>query len=85
MKAKDKLKAYWSKKENDVMLHHPMGIQTKCDAHFLSEIFNETFTESLKSRGYDIETFKFEISPKKGNKRFASERNNQLVSADKDG
>lgn len=74
MKSKDKLRAYWSKKEADVMLHHPRGQATRCDAHWLAGLFNDSFIEQIKSRGYDPETIKFEVCPQKGNDRFASER-----------
>ena len=74
MKAKDKLRAYWSKRENDVMLFHPLGVGTRCDAHWLADFFNEKFMKSLKDRGYDPTTIKFEVCPQKGNQDFASER-----------
>ena len=60
-KKKHKLKAFWSKKENDVMIEFAMGIGTKGDGGFLAGIFNERFTNELKERGYDINTLKFEI------------------------
>lgn len=74
MKKADKLRAYWSKREADVMLFHPLGCATKCDAHYLSGLFNAEFQKEMESRGYDMATFKFEISPKIGNERFASQR-----------
>lgn len=60
---KDKLTVYWSKKENDLMLHHPLGRQTSADAWYLSEFFNQKLIAEMKRRGYDITTIKFEISP----------------------
>lgn len=74
MKASDKLRANWSKRENDIMLHHPMGFGTRSDGHFLSNHFDKEFTESLKERGYDITTLKFSIEPMKGNPQFRSQR-----------
>jgi len=74
MKKKDKLRASWSKREKDIMLHYPLGLSTRCDAHWLAEIFNDNFIEAIKARGYDPETIKFEVCPQKGNKYFASER-----------
>ena len=74
MRAKDKLRAYWSRRENDLMLYHPLGMQTVTDAHYLSNMFNKEFTEQLKRRGYDLKTLKFSIEPLAGNDRFASQR-----------
>ena len=74
MKAADKLRATYSKKECDVMLHHPLGIGTKSDAGYLSGVFGKEFTDELDNRGYDITTMKFSIEPKKGNESFASQR-----------
>ena len=74
VKAIDKLRATWSKKERDLLFHYPLGICTKSDGHYLSGIFTEQFTDELDKRGYDLSTFKFEISPKPGEQRFASQR-----------
>ena len=63
MKAIDKLRATWSKKEKDVMLHFPLGRLTKSDAHWLSGIFTAEFIQELKERGYDHTTMKFEVYP----------------------
>lgn len=35
MAERDKLRVTWSKRERDLMFHHPLGPQTKSDAHFL--------------------------------------------------
>lgn len=77
MKRIDKLLAYWSKKEKDIMLHWPGGISTKSDAHWLSGIFNKEFTEELERRGYNISTIKFSIEPSKDNKKFTSQQTNE--------
>lgn len=74
MKAIDKLRAYWSKKENDIVLAHPSGSSTKSDGHFLSMVFSQEVTDFLASRGYDITTLRFSIEPKKGCQRFASQQ-----------
>lgn len=74
MKAADKLRATWGKRQRDVMLHFPLGMQTRCDGHWLSGIFNKEFTEELERRGYDVSTMKFSVEPQTGNERFASER-----------
>lgn len=74
VKAADKLRADWSKRERDVMLHFPVGESTRSDGHYLSGIFSKEFTEELTRRGYDISTMKFEISPAKGNPRFRSQQ-----------
>jgi len=60
MKANEKLRAYWSKRENDIMLYWPSH---KSDGHWLSGIFNDDFRKQMEKRGFDITTMKFEISP----------------------
>ena len=74
MRATDKLRAWWSKRERDVMLYHPLGFQTKCDAGWLSGVLNKDFTDELDRRGYDVTTLRFSVEPKKGDPRFASQR-----------
>lgn len=74
MKPTDKLRAWWSKRERDVMLYHPLGFETKRDANFLSGVFGKEFTKELDERGYDLATLRFSIAPKPGNERFASQR-----------
>mgnify|MGYP000728074372 CR=1 FL=1 len=74
MKVTDKLRANWSKRENDVMLHYPLGFGTRSDGHWLSGVFNKEFTEELASRGYDITTMKFSVGPKAGEHKFHSTR-----------
>jgi len=63
-KKQNKLKAFWSKKEVDLMIDYPLGIRTTSDGHWLSGIFNDAFTNELTQRGYNVETFKFEITVK---------------------
>jgi hypothetical protein len=67
----NKLKAYWNKKEKDIYFRYPLGIGTKCDAHFLSGVFNENFLNELRDRGYDISTLKFEILVDKNSNKYA--------------
>jgi len=73
MRAIDKLRAYWSKQENDVMFHWPGGVCTTADGHWLYGVFNDSFIEELRRRGYDPTTMKFSVEPQKGNKRFTSQ------------
>lgn len=60
----NKLQAFWSKKERDIMLNYPLGVLTKSDGHWLSGIFNEAFTNELTARGYDVTTLKFSVMVK---------------------
>jgi hypothetical protein len=60
MKAKEKLRAYWSKREDDIMLYWP---SRQSDGHWLSGIFNDEFIKQIKARDFDITTMKFEVSP----------------------
>ncbi len=70
----DKLRADWSKKERDVMLHFPVGYSTNCDAHYLSGVFDKAFIAEMEARQYDLTTLRFEISPKAGSHKFRSTR-----------
>jgi hypothetical protein len=74
MRAEDKLRATWSKRENDVMLHYPLGQSTASDGHWLSGVFSKEFTEELQRRGYDVSTLRFSVEPMQGCERFASQR-----------
>ena len=74
MKASDKLRVTYSKRERDLMLHYPLGKGTKRDASYLSGVFGKEFTDELDGRGYDITTIKFSIEPKQGNENFAAQR-----------
>jgi len=73
MKQDKKLRAYWSKRERDTMYYHPTGRNTRADAHFLNGIFTKEMRKELEERGYDWTTFKFEISPKLQNDKFATD------------
>lgn len=74
MRAQDKLRATWCKKEGTMLFHYPLGCQTKCDAGFLSGHLTDQLANELEKRGYDKTTIKFSIEPKKGNPDFASQR-----------
>lgn len=65
LKKKDKLTAYWDKKENCIGAYHPLGFMTQADAHYLFDnVFAKEFVKEMTDRGYDVTTMKFEISPK---------------------
>lgn len=65
LKKKDKLTAYWDKKENCIGAYHPLGFMTQADAHYLfDKVFTKDFVKEITDRGYDVRTMKFEISPK---------------------
>lgn len=65
LKKKDKLTAYWDKKENCIGAYHPIGFMTQTDAHYLfDKVFTKEFVKEMTDRGYDVTTMKFEISPK---------------------
>lgn len=66
MRAKFKLRAYWSKREKDLMIDWPLGISTGADGWLLHEMFSKDFQKELIERGYDIETIRFEIAIKPG-------------------
>jgi len=80
MKAADKLRARW--KKGDVMFFYPVGIDTRSDAHWLYGLFNDNFIQQCQARGYDISTFKFEISPSSGDEKFKSQRPQQAMEAE---
>lgn len=77
MKAINKLRSYWDKKERCRSFYFPQGHMTKCDAIYLDGVLTEEFLNELEERGYDKTTFKFSIEPKKGNVRFVSQRNEE--------
>ena len=74
MKAIDKLRVYWCKKEDFRTFYMPSGNQTRCDGHYMNGIITEDVINELDERGYDVSTIKFSIEPKKGNERFVSQR-----------
>lgn len=53
----NKLRAYWSKKECDIIIDYPRA----CDGRYIAGIFNEQFEKDMISRGYDITSIKFSI------------------------
>ena len=73
LRPKDKLRVTWSKREDDLMFHYPLGVQTKCDGGYMSGVFASLASE-LEKRGYDTTTIRFSIEPMAGNRRFASQR-----------
>jgi hypothetical protein len=67
----NKLRARWSKSENDILITYPLGRQTKCDSNYLfSNTFTDEFVKEIESRGYDIKTLKFEITVDEKGKRY---------------
>lgn len=74
MRSQDKLRASWSRRERDVMLHNPLGQSTTSDSYWLAGVFNKEFTDELARRGYDPTTLRFSVEPVQGNHRFASQR-----------
>lgn len=73
------LKAYWSKRENDLMFYHP---DRKANGHLLHNVlcaprpyldfsngrrdiaFDKSFVEELEERGYDVKTLRFSVCKK---------------------
>ena len=54
---KDKLTAYWDKKENCIGAYHPLGFMTQTDAHYLFDnVFTKEFVKEMTDRGYDVTT-----------------------------
>lgn len=74
MRAKDKLRVNWSKSEQDLMVHFPLGQGTKSSGRYLIHRFDDTFIEEMTKRGYDITTLRVSIEPNQGDTRFASQR-----------
>lgn len=49
----------------DIVVNFPLGKLTGSDANYLlGHVFTQEFRAEMERRGYDISTFKFEISPK---------------------
>lgn len=80
MKAFEKLRVFWSKKEKDLLFHYPKGISTVSDARYLADIFSKEVLNELTERGYDVNTLKFSIEPQRGNQKFSSARERGEVS-----
>lgn len=58
---KCRLRASYSKKEEDIEFKYPLGNQSVADGHFLYSAIDRTFIKELTDRGYDIKTLKFSI------------------------
>lgn len=58
---KPALRAYWSKRERDLMLDFPLGQCTSGDGHWLSGVFNNDVLAELTRRGYDVKTLRFSV------------------------
>jgi hypothetical protein len=84
MRAQDKLRAYWSNKENDIEFHWPGGVSTKADGHYLYSVLTDEVVKELQRRGYDPRSLKFEISPMKGNQRFTSQKPENTEASNED-
>ena len=65
--------AKWSGREDDSIVHYPLGQQTRADGGYLLHALGPVL-EELERRGYDKRTFRFSIEPQAGNGRFASQR-----------
>jgi len=71
LKPGNKLRVYWSKKENDVMFYHP---KRKVDARLLYHFFccvpydfgggEKCLLDELDRRGFDLSTIRFSIAYK---------------------
>lgn len=73
MKAIDKLRVYYMKREQDIGGWHPLGRQTQGDLGWLLYEM-KTILAGLEARGYDTKTLKLSVEPQAGNARFASQR-----------
>jgi hypothetical protein len=74
---KRQLRAYWSKRENDLVFYHPTQ---KADGHLLygvlacerqrhdwhtgKPVYDPSFVEELEKRGFDIKTLRFSVELK---------------------
>lgn len=77
MKARDKLRLMWSRRERCLGGWHPLGSQTHCDLAWLFGVITPDVLAEFERRGYDPQTLKLSIEPAKGNPRFASQRDDQ--------
>jgi len=71
MKPSNKLRVYWSKRENDVMFYHPKrSVDGRLLNHYFSYVKYDTgggettLIEELERRGFDISTFRFSTAYK---------------------
>lgn len=64
LKKKEKLTAYWDKKENCIGAYHPLGFMTQTDAHYLFDnVFTKEFVKEMTDRGYDVTTMMLKSLP----------------------
>lgn len=77
-----KLRAYWSKDENDLIIDMPLGHQTKSDGRWLAHLLGKDALAELTARGYDVKTLRFEIAPQAGEPKFAATRPEGMTSAE---
>ena len=61
MKQRQKLRAYWSRRERDLTLSHPLGPTSRADAQWLYCILNKSFISELERRGYNPATIRFSV------------------------
>lgn len=70
VKAIDKLRYRYDRREGDWMAFHPAGDRTFADsAYLLSCVFTKDVRDELTRRGYDLTSIRFEISPAAGSHR----------------
>jgi len=72
LKPFNKLRVYWSKKENDTVFYHPkQGVDGRLLHHYFDYIKYDTgggeisLLEELDRRGFDLKTLRFSIAYKK--------------------
>lgn len=67
---KNKIRARWSKKKNDLIINFPNA----SDGRYVADIFNEQVTNELAKRGYDLSTLKFSVERFKGMDKWVIEK-----------
>lgn len=73
VRAVDKLRVRWCRRERDMLALYPLGSQTSSDGGWLLHALGPIL-EELERRGYDKTTLRVSIEPARGNTRFASQR-----------
>lgn len=58
-----RIRLYWSKKENDLMVNWDTGASS-ATARYLMGVLSKGVLKELESRGFDISTIRFQIRKK---------------------
>lgn len=59
-----RIRVYWGKKENDLMVAWDEGASRQTSKYLISQVFPKEVLQELDRRGYDTTTIRFQIRKK---------------------